>query len=61
MFSNEMPALSANQDCYGAMLIAVKTWLAQHHPEAEYASIVVETGETYPVLQIPIFTDETVS
>ncbi len=40
--------------CYSAMVNAVREWIENDHPEAEYATVIVEIGEGRPAIQIPI-------
>lgn len=41
-------------NCYSAMIQAVRTWIERDHPEAEYATVVVELGDDLPALTIPV-------
>lgn len=39
---------------YSQMLAAVRAWLENDHPEAQYATVVVEIGDDLPALTVPV-------
>lgn len=55
---NELLRLVEADDRYGLFLLAGRRWLAKDHPEAEYAVAVVEVGDGFPALTVPIIPAE---
>lgn len=43
------------ENTYSTMLAAVRSWIAAEHPEAEYSTLIVSTGNDVPATRI-VFT-----
>lgn len=41
-------------DLYARMLYAVEKWVEAHHPDAAYATVIVDLGSEVPAVQIPV-------
>lgn len=54
MSASRQSAPIESVDFYGLMIAAVRAWVEQHHPDAEYATVIVEIGEGLPAVQVPI-------
>lgn len=59
--SGELVRLLEAGDLYTLVLRVNRMWLEKDHPEAEYATIVVEVGDSFPAVQVPIIPASVVS
>lgn len=45
---------SPDPDLYGQMLDAIRNWMSNYHPEADYAALVIELGSDLPSIQVTV-------